>query len=76
MRQLPRPFSKVGETLFKGGRKLSYFRVGHNNVLRKGFAINKNFGRFIKSSKAVKMKITLAWSLDHSKHLKSNEIVQ
>ena len=76
MRQLPRPFSKVGKTLFKGGRKLNYFGVGHNNVLRKGFATNKNFGRFIKSSKAVEMKITLTWSLDHSKHLKSNEIVQ
>ena len=59
MRQLPRPFSKVGKTLFKGGRKLNYFGVGHNNVLRKGFTTNKNFGRFIKSSKAVEMKITL-----------------
>ena len=48
MRQLPRPFSKVVKTLLKGGRKLSYFGVGHNNVLRKGFATNKNFGRFMK----------------------------
>ena len=59
MRQLRRPFSKVGKALFKSGRKLSYFRVGHDNVSRKGFATNKNSGRFIKSNKAVEMKITL-----------------
>ena len=76
MRQLRRPFSKVGKALFKSGRKLSYFRVGHDNVSRKGFATNKNSGRFIKSNKAVEMKITLTCSLDHNKHLKSNEIVQ
>ena len=57
MKKLRRPFSKVGKTLFKSGRKLNYFRVGSNNVSRKGFATNKNSGRFIKSNKCVEMKV-------------------